>query len=270
MTGKDMKIIVLLLCVLLSSCVRNQVPPEPVPVQAPVLQELVLLHEMHGRFLAFRDKDIFLRHGFTFNSPYADWLQQVREFELNPSTAEAARLLAGLAVAARIHGVQSEVYKQFETRFDQALRGSVGQESVDQESVASVAVAEEAAGEESAVLPPVEQEPVKQEPVAQVVVAGETAEPLPVEQELVEQKTVEHAVCGAASGAGGCCFTRALPCIRNFNSFQRRHPGCRFPATRSIRERWRAGSAHIHHRVLPRGRSGSRVARCRRRIRFRV
>ena len=202
-----MKIIVFLLCVLLSSCVRNQVPPEPVPAQAPVLQELVLLHEMHGRFLAFRDKDIFLRHGFTFNSPYADWLQQVREFELNPSTAEAARQLAGLAVAARIHGVQSEVYKRFEMRFDQTLRGSVGQESVDQGSVASVAVAEETVDEESAVLLPVEQEPVKQEPVASVAVAGETAEPLPVEQELVEQKTVEHAPVAQQTARGAAVST---------------------------------------------------------------
>lgn len=193
-----MKSIVLLLCVLLSSCVRNPVPPEPVPVQPPVLQELVPLHEMHGRFLAFRDDDIFQRYGFTFNSPYADWLQKVREFEQNPAMSEAARLLAGLAVAARIHGTQSEVYRQFETRFDQALRGLGAREP------AALEADEEDAGEslpiEQAL---VEQESVAQEPAAQVAVAQgveeqDIAEPLPiqvpVDQEPVAQESAAQVV----------------------------------------------------------------------------
>jgi hypothetical protein len=152
-----MKIIALLLCVLLSACVRNPAPPEPVPTQPPVLQEFAPLTEMHARFLTFRDDDIFLRHGFTFNSPYADWLQRVREFEHNPTMTESARLLAGLAVAARIHGVKSEVYRQFEMRFDQSVRATVEQEFVEQEPEMQESV---------------EQESVEQEPEVQGAVAS--------------------------------------------------------------------------------------------------
>lgn len=84
---------------------------------------MAVLAGMHERFLAFRDDGIFLRYGFTFNSPYADWLQRVRDLEQDPALAEAARLLANLAVAARLHGVRSEVYRGFDGRFQQALRG---------------------------------------------------------------------------------------------------------------------------------------------------
>jgi len=145
-----MKIVVLFLCVLLFSCVRNPVPSEPVPAQPPVLQEFAPLVELHSRFLLFRDDDIFLRYGFTFNSPYAEWLQQVREFEQDPSMAEAARLLANLAVAARLHGVQSELYRQFEKRFDQALRPPVEQDSAEQGGVEQRPLARESVEHEDA------------------------------------------------------------------------------------------------------------------------
>jgi hypothetical protein len=217
-----MKTIILAICLLpLFACAARPVQaPSQVQAPAPILPEFEELHALHEQFLAFRENEKFRRYGFTFNSPYADWLQRVRDIDEDTARAEAARLLAGLAVAARIHGVQSEVYKQFERRFDQTLRGSVGQESLEQESVAAVPVAEESVEEESAALSPVEQEPVKQEPVAAMAVAEETveeesaaavdvaretAEPLPVEQDLTEQKTVEHSPVAqqTARGAAG-------------------------------------------------------------------
>jgi len=132
--GKNMKFLFFLLCLLpLCACVKHPAPgSQPVAVQAPVLQELEELATLREQFLAFRADDVFLRYGFTFNSPYADWLQRVRDLEQNPAMAEGARLLAGLAVAFRIHGEQSEVYRQFETRFDHALRSPVEDEPVSQ------------------------------------------------------------------------------------------------------------------------------------------
>jgi hypothetical protein len=178
-----MKIIALLLCVLLSACVRNPAPPEPVPTQPPVLQEFAPLTEMHARFLTFRDDDIFLRYGFTFNSPYADWLQRVREFEHNPAMTESARLLAGLAVAARIHGAKSEVYRQFEMRFDQSVRAPVEQEPVEQEPEVQESVEQEPEVQGSVEQVPVEQGSVKQESA---------------EQESAEQKAVRGPVASSA------------------------------------------------------------------------
>lgn len=119
-----MRRIIFILCLLpLFACAARpiQEPPRvvaPAPV-LPVFEELRVLHE---RFVAFREDDVFRRYGFTFNSPYADWLQRVRGIESDPSRAEAARLLAGLAVAYRIHGARSEVYRRFEERFAHALR----------------------------------------------------------------------------------------------------------------------------------------------------
>ena len=182
-----MKIIALLLCVLLSACVRNPAPPEPVPTQPPVLQEFAPLTEMHARFLTFRDDDIFLRHGFTFNSPYADWLQRVREFEHNPTMTESARLLAGLAVAARIHGVKSEVYRQFEMRFDQSVRAPVEQEFVEQEPEVL-----ESVEQEPEVLESVEHEPEMQESVEQVPEMQGSVEQVPEVQESVKQESAEQ------------------------------------------------------------------------------
>ncbi|PKN42223.1 MAG: hypothetical protein CVU60_08370 [Deltaproteobacteria bacterium HGW-Deltaproteobacteria-18] len=83
------------------------------------------LNALHEQFLVFREDDIFRRYGFTYNSPYADWLQRVREQEQDPATGEVARLLAGLSIAYRTHGAKSAVYAQFEERFDKALRTPV-------------------------------------------------------------------------------------------------------------------------------------------------
>jgi hypothetical protein len=187
-----MKIIALLLCVLLSACVRNPAPSEPVPTQPPVLQEFAPLTEMHARFLTFRDDDIFLRYGFTFNSPYADWLQRVREFEHNPTMAESARLLAGLAVAARIHGAKSEVYRQFEMRFDQSVRAPVEEESVEQGPDVQVLVDEEPMEQESELQESVEQEPMEQESELQASVEQESMEQEPVDPVSVEKVSVEQ------------------------------------------------------------------------------
>lgn len=159
-----MKSIILALCLLpLLACAARPVQaPSLVQAPAPVLPELEEFRVLHEQFVAFREKEKFRRYGFTFNSPYADWLQRVRDMEQNPARAEAARLLAGLAVAYRIHGGQSDVYEQFEMRFDQTLRGSVGQ----------------------------------------VAVSGETAESLPVEQEFVEQNTVKRSPVAQQAARG--------------------------------------------------------------------
>ena len=122
--GKNMKIIVFALCLLpLFACAPRSVQaPPPAQAPAPVLPALEELRVLHEQFIVFREDDVFQRYGFTFNSPYADWLQRVRDIELDPPRAEVARLLAGLSIAYRIHGMNSEVYRQFEERFDQALR----------------------------------------------------------------------------------------------------------------------------------------------------
>lgn len=119
-----MKIIVCLLCLFsFFACAGQRAPVQaPVAVQAPILPEFEVLNTLHQQFLVFRDDDIFRRYGFTYNSPYADWLQRVRGLEQNPAMGEVARLLAGLSIAYRTHGAKSSVYAQFEERFDTALR----------------------------------------------------------------------------------------------------------------------------------------------------
>lgn len=119
-----MKFIAVLFCLLsLFSCAGHSGPSQaPVASQAPILPVFKRLNALHEQFLVFRDDDVFQRYGFTYNSPYADWLQRVRDFEQDPATGEAARLLAGLSVAYRTHGAKSRIYRQFEDRFGQALR----------------------------------------------------------------------------------------------------------------------------------------------------
>ena len=117
-----MKVFIFAVCLLsMFACVKRSAPPT-VTVEPPILSEFAELDTLHRQFTGFRDDPRFLRYGFTFNSPYADWLQRVRDLEQAPALAEAARTLAGLAVAARINGTDSEVYRQFESRFSQALR----------------------------------------------------------------------------------------------------------------------------------------------------
>lgn len=160
-----MKILVLLMCLLpFSACVRNPAPLAPADAEVPILEEFVVLDEMHRRFLAFRDDDIFLRHGFTFNSPYADWLQQVHVLERNPVLADAARILAGLAMSARIHGAQSEVYRRFEKRFSQALRTPAAQESLGQQPQ----------GQGAAAQPPFASSVFARTPQAMILFSGDT------------------------------------------------------------------------------------------------
>jgi len=119
-----MKFIAVLLCLLsLFSCAGHSGPAQaPVVLQAPILPVFERLNTLHEQFLVFRDDDVFQRYGFTYNSPYADWFQRVRDFEQDPATGDAARLLAGLSVAYRTHGAKSRIYRQFEDRFGQALR----------------------------------------------------------------------------------------------------------------------------------------------------
>jgi hypothetical protein len=128
--GKNMKIIVCLLCLFsFFACAGQRAPIQaPVAVQAPILPQFEVLNTLHQQFLVFREDDIFRRYGFTYNSPYADWLQRVRALEQDPAMGDVARLLAGLSIAYRTHGAGSEVYAQFEERFGTALRAPVEQE----------------------------------------------------------------------------------------------------------------------------------------------
>lgn len=126
-----MKIIVCVLCLLsLFACAGPRGPVQaPVAARAPVLPVFEDLKALHEQFLVFREDDIFRRYGFTYNSPYADWLQRVRELEQDSATGEVARLLAGLSIAYRTHGAKSVIYAQFEERFEKALRTPVRRES---------------------------------------------------------------------------------------------------------------------------------------------
>lgn len=117
-----MKRIIPVLCLLiLFACVKSPEPaPEPAQSQfLPQYEELVVLYR---EFEEFRADELFLRHGFTANSPYADWLQRVRRLEEKPDLAKRARLLAGLAVAWRQQGEDSEVTKRFVNRFEAGLK----------------------------------------------------------------------------------------------------------------------------------------------------
>lgn len=117
-----MKVFIFAACLLsMFACAKRSTPPT-VTAAPPILSEFAELDTLHRQFTGFRDDPRFVRYGFTFNSPYADWLQRVRDLEQTPALAEAARTLAGLAVASRINGTDSEVYRQFESRFSQALR----------------------------------------------------------------------------------------------------------------------------------------------------
>ena len=118
-----MRTFVLLLCLLFAlSCVKHAAPPPPVAAAPPVLPQFERLSGLHERFLGFRDDPLFVRYGFTFNSPHADWLQQVQRLERDPEQAEGARVLAGLAVAYRQYGAGSVVTRRYETRFARIVR----------------------------------------------------------------------------------------------------------------------------------------------------
>ena len=145
-----MKIIVCLLCLFsFFACAGQRAPVQaPVAVQAPILPEFEVLNTLHQQFLVFREKDIFRRYGFTYNSPYADWLQRVRGLEQDPAMGEVARLLAGLSIAYRTHGAKSSVYTQFEERFDKALRTPLEPEPMVRPAPASAAAPEPVAAPE--------------------------------------------------------------------------------------------------------------------------
>jgi hypothetical protein len=118
-----MRTFVLLLCLLFTlSCVKHAAPPPPAAAAPPVLPQFERLNALHENFLGFRDDPLFVRYGFTFNSPHADWLQEVQRLERDPDLAEGARVLAGLAVAHRQYGAGSVVTRQYETRFARIVR----------------------------------------------------------------------------------------------------------------------------------------------------
>lgn len=116
------KILALALCLLsILACVKRPAP-ERVAADPPVLPQFERLNELYGQFQGFRNDQLFLRHGFTANFPQSDWLPQVQALGQDPDLAERARLLASLAVAARIHGDSSRVTRSFEDRFVASLR----------------------------------------------------------------------------------------------------------------------------------------------------
>ncbi len=118
-----MRTFVLLLCLLFAlSCVKHAAPPPPAAAPPAVLPQFKRLNALHEDFLGFRGDPLFVRHGFTFNSPHADWLQEVQRLERDPDLAEGARALAGLAVAHRQYGAGSVVTRRYETRFARIVR----------------------------------------------------------------------------------------------------------------------------------------------------
>lgn len=126
-----MRTFVLLLCLLFAlSCVKLAAPPPPVVAAPPVLPQFERLNALHEDFLGFRADPLFVRYGFTFNSPHADWLQQVQRLEREPDLAEGSRVLAGLAVAHRQYGAGSVVTRRYETRFARIVRNLPDEPSV--------------------------------------------------------------------------------------------------------------------------------------------
>lgn len=117
-----MKRILPVLCLLILFACVNRQKPAPEPAQPHFLPQYEELAVLYREFEGFRTDDLFLRHGFTANSPYADWLQRVRRLEEKPELAKRARLLAGLAVAWRQQGESSEVTKRFVNRFEAGLK----------------------------------------------------------------------------------------------------------------------------------------------------
>ena len=116
-----------LFLLVLTACARHPqaAPPAEIrPAQAaPPSQEYTDLSTAYGQLLGFRDDPLFIRHGFTANSPHAGWLDQVRAIGRRPGhSPEGPRLLAMLAVAIRQHGPDSPTARDFTTRFERELR----------------------------------------------------------------------------------------------------------------------------------------------------
>lgn len=122
----------LLLCLLLLSLTAHagQTPITSTPPVAsqpvhspPCSQEYTDLSTAYGQLLSFRDDPLFIRHGFTANSPHADWLDHVRDLGRKPGySQQGPRLLAMLAVAIRQHGATSDVSRDFTSQLERELR----------------------------------------------------------------------------------------------------------------------------------------------------
>ena len=125
-------LLVCLALVLLAGCAtrRPSTPPTP-PAEAkpaqtePCSQEYTDLSTAYGQLLAFQDDPIFLKHGFTANSPYAGWLEHVRALGRKPGySPDAPRFLTMLAVAIKQHGKDSTVARDFAVQFEEKLSAS--------------------------------------------------------------------------------------------------------------------------------------------------
>lgn len=121
-------ILICLSLVLLAGCAKHSTTPpsdaRPAQVE-PCSQEYTDLSTAYGQLLAFQDDPIFLKHGFTANSPHAGWLEHVRALGRRPGySPDAAQLLAMLAVAIKQHGKDSAVARNFTTQFEEKLSAS--------------------------------------------------------------------------------------------------------------------------------------------------
>lgn len=118
--------LILLLLIVLFACATSQASTsaiQPPPPAAPCPPEYTALATAYGQLLGFQDEPSFLRHGFTANSPYAGWLDQVRALGKTPGySPEGPHHLAMLAVAIKRHGKNSDIARDFTTQFERELR----------------------------------------------------------------------------------------------------------------------------------------------------
>lgn len=115
---KSWLIVVCLFMVACTATKKDVVQTEAVRDVHPESRRLAVLHQ---ELASFDHDPHFLRHGFSANSPYAGWLEQVLRLQADPLLGEGADLLANLAVSIRLHGHDSRVTQDFSRRFHQIL-----------------------------------------------------------------------------------------------------------------------------------------------------
>ncbi len=136
-----------LLLVLLAGCAARHPSSPPPEAKAARIGHQSLeytdLSTAYGQLLDFQDDPVFLKHGFTANSPHAGWLDHVRALGRRPGySPDAARLLTMLAVAIKQQGKDSAVARDFTAQFEKklgALRIKPTPEAVQIESAQTVA-----------------------------------------------------------------------------------------------------------------------------------
>lgn len=125
------------------ACVR---PSGPEASSETADQQLVIhspefleLSTAYGRLLSFWDDPLFVEHGFSANSPYADWLSYVLSLQKKTNySPEPPRLLAMLAMACKQYGLESSLTQDFKARFEHELGRLRSQPQPDPKSRPSV------------------------------------------------------------------------------------------------------------------------------------